>query len=158
MPALFFCQFLLQRKMKSTLSTHSIVFFFKSHPSSQFLAHWLWSSLYDLEKDCTIFLFNISLDNVVEMLEDSAIVPGTLFEIYWVILHNMGHICKIADSSQLIFSLLLFLLKALMCAFFRAPIHDFVDLLIRQQFALTNNSMMTPLWMNPPVAPKLKGN
>ena len=45
-----------------------------------------------------------------------------------------------------------------MCAFFRAPIHDFVDLLIRQQFALTNNSMMTPLWMNPPVAPKLKGN
>jgi len=51
---------------------------------------------------------------------------------------------------------LLFLLKALMCAFFRAPIHDFVDLLIRQQFALTNDSMMTPLWMNPPVAPKLQ--
>ena len=110
------------------------------------------------KKTVPFFLFNISLDNVVEMLEDSAIVPCTLFEIYWVILHNMGHICKIADSSQLIFSLLLFLLKALMCAFFRAPIHDFVDLLIRQQFALTNNSMMTPLWMNPPVAPKLKGN
>ena len=88
----------------------------------------------------------------------SAIVPGTLYEIYWVILPNMGHIFKIADSSQLIFSLLLFLLKALMCAFFRAPIHDFVDLLIRQQFALTNNSMMTPLWMNPPVAPQLQGN
>ena len=88
----------------------------------------------------------------------SAIVPGTLYEIYWVIFPNMGHIFKIADSSQLIFSLLLFLLKALMCAFFRAPIHDFVDLLIRQQFALTNNSMMTPLWMNPPVAPKLQGN
>ena len=55
-----------------------------------------------------------------------------------------------ADSLQLILSLIQFLLKALMCAFFRAPIHDFVDLLIRQQFALTNDSMMTPLWMNPP--------
>ena len=63
-----------------------------------------------------------------------------------------------ADYLQLILSILLFLLKALMCAFFRAPIHDFVDLLIRQQFALTNNSMMTPLWMNPPVAPKLQGS
>ena len=63
-----------------------------------------------------------------------------------------------ADYLQLILSILLFLLKALMCAFFRAPIHDFVDLLIRQQFALTNDSMMTPLWMNPPVAPKLQGN
>ena len=51
---------------------------------------------------------------------------------------------------------LLFLLMALTCAFFRAPIHDFVDLLIRQEFALTNDSMLTPLWMNPPLVPKLQ--
>ena len=52
---------------------------------------------------------------------------------------------------------LLSLLIALMCAFFRAPIRDMADLLIRQQFALTNDSMMTPMWMNPPLVPKLKG-
>ncbi len=49
-----------------------------------------------------------------------------------------------------------FLLKALMVAFFRTPIHDFVDFMIRQQVALASDSMMTELWTNPPVTPLLK--
>ena len=32
---------------------------------------------------------------------------------------------------------LLLLLKAMLCAFFRTPIHDLIDLLIRQQTAMT---------------------
>ena len=51
---------------------------------------------------------------------------------------------------------LIFLLMALMCAFFRAPIKNTVDFLIQQQTALTEESMMTELWRNPPLKPKLE--
>ena len=61
--------------------------------------------------------------------------------------------CAIVSLLVGLFSLLI----ALMCAFFRAPIRDMADLLIRQQFALTSDSMMTPLWMSPPLVPKLQG-
>jgi hypothetical protein len=42
-----------------------------------------------------------------------------------------------------------------MCAFFRTPIHDLVDVLIRHQIVLTDTSMMTGLWSDPPITPRL---
>ena len=50
---------------------------------------------------------------------------------------------------------LLLLLKAMMCAFFRTPLHDLVDLMIQKQTAMTKSSMMTSLWVEPPFNPRL---
>ena len=51
---------------------------------------------------------------------------------------------------------LIFLLMAIMCTFFRLPIKNTVDFLIQQQTALTEESMMTGLWKNPPLKPTLE--
>ena len=51
---------------------------------------------------------------------------------------------------------LLFLFSALLCAFFRQPLKTIVDGLIQYQTSISPDSMMTGLWMNPPLTPKVQ--
>ena len=51
---------------------------------------------------------------------------------------------------------LLFLFVALLCAFFRQPLKTIVDGLIQYQTSISPDSMMTGLWMNPPLTPKVQ--
>ena len=51
---------------------------------------------------------------------------------------------------------LLFLFVALLCAFFRQPLKTILDGLIQYQTSISPDSMMTGLWMNPPLTPKLE--
>lgn len=51
---------------------------------------------------------------------------------------------------------LLFLFSALLATFFRATIHNWVDAYILKQNALSEHSMMTQLWVDPPLTPQLR--
>ena len=61
-------------------------------------------------------------------------------------------------SKCSVFSLVtgfLLVLISIKCAFFRTPLRELADKLISNQMKLTESSMMTNLWKDPPLTPKL---